>query len=154
MLPILGTRKATQICVIVHDVEASKIKYADFLGVEPPPTVGLGDYAITKTEYMGKPAPEISNKMAFFNLESIQFELIEPNEAKSAWRDFLDEHGEGIHHIAFEVDDLQESITACVDYGLPLIQWGHYGDASGGYAYLDASKELKCCIELLCTYKK
>jgi len=153
MLPILGTRRATQVCVIVNDVEASKKKYAEFLGVEVPPTVGLGDFAVTQTEYMGKPAPEISNKMAFFSLESLQFELIEPNEAKSTWRDFLEEKGEGIHHIAFEVEDLQKSIQDCKDYGLVLTQWGHYGDGSGGYAYLDATKELGCFIELLCTYK-
>ena len=141
-------------CVIVHDVETAKRKYADFLGVEVPPTVESGDFAITQIEYMGKPAPDAGCKMAFFNLESIQYEIIEPNAARSTWRDFLEEHGEGLHHIAFEVDDLNKSIKDCEDYGFPLTQRGNYGDGSGGYAYLDATKELKCFIELLCSYKK
>ena len=153
MKEILGTSTAKQIGMIVNDVESSKRKYAELLGVEVPPTIDAGDYVITKTEYMGHPAPEAGCKMAFFDMGAIQFELIEPNAAKSTWRDFLEENGEGMHHLAYETDDLQEGIKACEIFGLKLTQWGHYGDGSGGYAYFDATKELKCFIELLCTYK-
>ena len=152
--PILGTRKPAQIAIIVKDVEEMKRRYAKFWDVEVPPTVDAGVYEVTKTEYMGKPAPEAGCKMAFFDLESIQFEIIEPNEAQSTWRDFLEEHGEGLHHIAFRVMDIHEGIKACEDFGMKLTQWGLYGDASGAYAYLDATKDLGCFIELLCDFQK
>ena len=153
-MSILGNIKPSQIAIIVNDVEATKRKYAEFWGVEVPPTIDAGAFDVTQTEYKGKPAPEAGCNMAFFDLEAIQFEIIEPNSAQSTWRDFLEEHGEGLHHIAFEVKDLQEGMKACTDFGMELTQWGHYGDGSGGYAYFDATKDLKCFIELLCTYEK
>ena len=154
MGPLLGTTKPSQIAIIVHDVEEVKKKYAEFWGVEVPPTIDAGEYAVTKTEYMGKPAPDAGCKMAFFDLESIQFEIIQPNEAQSTWRDFLEENGEGLHHLAFDVEDIHEAMQKCKDFGMELTQWGNYGDGSGAYAYFDARKDLKCFIELLCTFKK
>lgn len=147
--PLLGTRKPAQIAIVVNDVEEVKRAYAEFLGVEVPPTVDAGTYEVSKTEYMGKPAPEAGCKMAFFNLETLDLEIIEPNAAQSTWRDFLEEKGEGLHHIAFRVADLHKSIKDCEDFGMKLTQWGYYGDASGCYAYLDACETLGCFIELL-----
>ncbi len=152
--PILGTRKPSQVAIIVKDLETVKRKYAAFWDVEVPPTVDAGVYEVTQTEYMGKTAPEAGCKMAFFDLESLQFEIIQPNEAQSTWRDFLEQKGEGLHHIAFDVADLRESIKACEDFGMKLTQWGKYGDASGAYAYMDATEQLGCFIELLCSFKK
>jgi catechol 2,3-dioxygenase-like lactoylglutathione lyase family enzyme len=152
--PILGTTKPTQIAVIVKDVEQAKRKYAAFFGVDLPPTVDAGDYRITQTRYRGEPAPDAGCKMAFFDLQSIQFELIEPNAARSTWRDFLEEKGEGLHHMAFDVKDLDESVAACEALGMTLTQRGYYGDASGAYAYVDATQDLGCFIELLCSFGK
>jgi methylmalonyl-CoA/ethylmalonyl-CoA epimerase len=154
MKPVLDTRKPAQIAVIVRDVETVKRKYAAFWGMEVPPTVDAGAYEVTKTEYMGKPAPDAGCMMAFFDLESIQFEIIQPNEARSTWRDFLEEKGEGLHHIAFNVEDIHLGIKACENFGMKLTQWGYYGDASGAYAYMDATTMLGCFIELLCSFKK
>ena len=153
MKPILGTHKLSQIAVIAKDVEATKRKWAEFLGVDIPPTVDAGEYAVTKTEYMGKPAPEACCKMAFFNLEGCDFEIVQPNEARSTWRDFLEQRGEGLHHIAFQVEDIHEGIRACQEFGMVLTQWGNYGDGSGAYAYFDATESLNCFIELLCSFK-
>jgi catechol 2,3-dioxygenase-like lactoylglutathione lyase family enzyme len=154
MLPLLGTRKPAQVAIIVHDVEEAKKKYAAFWGVEVPPTVDAGAYEMTKTEYYGVPNEEAGCLMAFFDLEALQFEIIQPNKAQSTWRDFLEKHGEGLHHMAFIVDDLFKSMEDMKKAGYELTQWGNYSDGSGGYAYFDATRDLKCFIELLSTYKK
>ena len=150
MAGILGTNIVTQVAVVVKDIETTKVKYAQFFGVEPPPTVGSGDYAVTQVTYKGRPAPEAGCKMAFFNVgQNVMLELIEPNGVKSIWQDFLDEKGEGIHHIAFGVKNTDEKIVVAEDFGMSVIQRGKYGDASGEYTYLDATADLKCVIELL-----
>ena len=88
--------------------------------------------------------------MVFFDLvPGVQMELIEPNEAPSVWRDFLNENGEGIHHIAFNVTGMEEVIKELEAEGVNLVQYGKYGDASGHYAYMDGHKDYKCLIELL-----
>ena len=149
---ILGTRKPCHIGMIVSDIETAKIKVAQFHGVEVPPTVGAGDYAVTKTIYKGNPAPDASCQMAFFNLDNIQLELIEPNKADSTWHDHLVQHGEGMHHLGFIVDDFFAYVEKMKQAGYELTQWGYYGSGDGAYAYFDCTKDLKMYIELLANF--
>lgn len=152
MQSILDMKNLSQVAVICKDVEATKRQYALFLGMDVPPTCDGGPFEITQCEYMGQPSPESNCKMAFFNLNNIQLELIEPNGKPSTWQDFLDETGGGIHHIAFQVKDMPEAIRACQEFGMKLTQRGKYNDASGEYAYLDSRGQLGCFVELLCSY--
>lgn len=73
--------------------------------------------------------------------------MIEPDEQPSIWRDYLNEHGEGPHHIAFVIDGMKEKITLLEKRGMPLAQKGEY--TGGRYAYMDATRDLKLWIELL-----
>lgn len=153
-LPVLGTYTPSQVAIICHDIDATKTAYANFLGKEIPPTVSAGDYAVTKTEYYGEPNPDAASLLAFIELGNITLELIQPNEAKSTWRDFLEKNGEGLHHLAFNVEDIHKAMDDMKAQGFELTQFGYYGDASGAYAYFDATKQLKCFIELLCSFPK
>lgn len=93
--------------------------------------------------------------MAFFDVgPGLQLELIQPGDAPSTWRNYLNEKGEGIHHVAFNVNDSKEAIASCEAFGLSLEQHGVYGDGSGEYNYINGEKDLKCIVELLENYKK
>lgn len=151
---ILGVSTPCQVGMITADIEKAKKKWAAFLGVEEPEARWCGDYAVCKTEYMGQPAPEANSKLAFFDLPNIQLELIEPNQARSTWRDYLEKHGEGVHHYGYQVKDIYAGIEKMKAAGYPLAQFGFYGDASGAYAYFDCTKDLGCFIELLCSFPK
>ena len=96
MAGTVGTHLFAQVGFIVKDIEETKRKWAAFLGVEVPETQPCGDYAVTQTVFEGKPAPEADSLLAFFDVgPGLQLELIQPNEAPSTWRNFLNEHGEG-----------------------------------------------------------
>ena len=152
MSGIAGTNLVAQVGLIVKNVEETKRKWAEFLGVEVPETQPIGDYAVTKTEYQGEPAPKAYCWIAFFDVgPGLQLELIQPNEEPSTWRDYLEQNGEGIHHIAFQVKDSRLAVTKAEAAGLKLVQRGVYGDGSGEYNYLDAP-DLKCLIEFLESY--
>lgn len=154
MAGILGDTKLIQVGIIVKNLEESRAKYAAFLGVPEPPICDGGDFAVTGTVVNGEPAPEANCRMAFFDAgNGMQIELIEPNQAKSTWRDFLEQHGEGIHHLGFAVKGSEEKIAACQAAGMPCTQRGKYGDGSGEYAYMDATGDLKCFIETLESYR-
>ena len=154
MAGVVGTNLFAQVGFIVRDVEATKRKWAAFLGVDVPETQPVGDYEITGTTFMGQPAPKANCNMAFFDVgPGLQLELIEPNEEPSTWRNFLNEHGEGMHHIAFQVRDSARQVANAEAAGLKLVQHGVYGDGGGEYNYLDAP-ELKCIVELLESYKR
>lgn len=148
---ILDAARFAQVGFVVNNIEETKHKFAMLFGCEPPETQSGGTYDITQTTIGGVPAPEAGCKLAFFNLSSgVQLELIEPNGCPSTWKEFLDTQGEGIHHIAFVVNDtdlaikqLREKFDAVVE------QQGNYGDGTGRYTYLSTFKTLKCRIELL-----
>ncbi|MCL2107728.1 MAG: VOC family protein [Oscillospiraceae bacterium] len=153
MAGTVGTNILTQVGFIVEDIEATKQKFAEFLGLPVPPHFDGGKFEVTQTQVKGKPAPEANCLMAFFDVgANLQIELIQPNETPSVWRDFLNEKGEGIHHLAFGVRGMDKMILNCENFGMTCVQRGKYGDGGGEYAYLDAYKDLKCLVELLESY--
>ena len=153
MAGIIDTSILTQVGFIVKDIKASKKKFAEFLGLPVPDHFDGGKFEVTGTLVKGKPAPDANCLLAFFDVgPNVQIELIQPNEAPSVWRDFLDERGEGIHHLAFHIEGMDKMIVNCENFGMKCVQWGKYGDGSGEYAYLDAYGDLKCLVELLENY--
>jgi methylmalonyl-CoA/ethylmalonyl-CoA epimerase len=142
----IGTTIITQIGIVVRDIEKTARAYADVFGV-PVPSVQVTD-GLDKahTRYMGEPS-EAKAKLAFISFGQVTVELIEPIGAPSTWQDFLDEHGEGVHHIAFVVKGMDEHIATLTAQGVPLVQKGDY--TGGRYAYLDGAPRLGVLIELL-----
>ena len=138
-----------QIGFIVENLEETKHKVAKFLNVPVPQTVNSGEYAVTQTEYRGQPAPEAQCYMAFFYFGNLQVEFIQPNDAPSAWREFLETKGEGMHHLAFKAKGMKKDIQNFDDFGYPLLQKGEYRGGNGRYAFFDTIKDLKFFIELL-----
>jgi catechol 2,3-dioxygenase-like lactoylglutathione lyase family enzyme len=150
----LGTDVVTQVALVVKDIEAVKTRYAALLGCPVPPTVTGGAYEVSRTVYHGAPAPRAGCQMAFFDVSpTTQLEIIQPNGEPSAWQDYLDEHGEGVHHLAFGVTNTSARLEAATaEFGWTVIQRGQYGDASGEYAYLDSYADLKVYLETLESY--
>ena len=48
MAGIIGTNVVAQVGFIVKDIEVTKRKWAEFLGVDVPETRPIGDYAVTQ----------------------------------------------------------------------------------------------------------
>lgn len=153
MAGIIESNVLTQVGIIVRDIETSKQKFAEFFGVDAPPHFDGGAFEVTGTEVLGQAAPKANCWMAFFDAgPGVQIELIQPNGEASAWQDHLDQHGEGIHHIAFNIKGMDGQIKSLEGFGMKLLQRGKYGNAMGEYAYFDATEDLKCVIELLENY--
>lgn len=149
---ILDTSKFSQVGYVVNNLEESIEKYEKLFGCKPVKVKeNSGPYEITKTTVFGEPAPKADCRMAFFDLvNGVQIELIEPNQEPSAWRNGLNEDGEGIHHLAFNVDDAEEVANRLVsEMGGVIEQVGNYGNGSGRYIYVAVKNTLKCRIELL-----
>lgn len=60
-------------------------------------------------------------KTAFFEVGEVHLELLEPTSADSPIAKFLEKNGEGIHHIAFRVDDVVGQLKQASDSGVQLI---------------------------------
>jgi len=60
-------------------------------------------------------------KTAFFKVGQTKLELLEPTSEESAVAKFIEKKGEGVHHIAFRVDNIAEALTECESKGVQLI---------------------------------
>jgi catechol 2,3-dioxygenase-like lactoylglutathione lyase family enzyme len=144
---LLGTNVVTQVGILVHDIEKSIKEFAAVLGMEEPGYVVTGPIEETMAEYRGQPC-DARAKLAFFHVGgNLTLELIEPDEKPSTWREDLDKYGEGVHHLAFNIKGMKQTIARLEANGIPLVQKGEY--QGGRYAYLDSRKTLKTLIELL-----
>lgn len=146
MTDALGDKRITQIGIIVRDIEATSQAYAGLLGIEVPHWFLTDSEDVAQTRYLGEPT-QARAKLAFFDMGSVQLELIEPVGAPSTWQAFLDEHGEGVHHIAFQIKGMGNHVDLLADRDMPLVQKGEY--TGGRYAYIDSTAQLKLMLELL-----
>ena len=147
----MKTDQVVQIGFLVKDIEKTARAWADFLGVEMPEIFMTGPQEETHAVYRGKPCPG-RIRQACMDLANIQLELIEPiGEEPSYWQECLDRDGEGLHHIAFRMDDSERELKEFEQQGHPVMQQGEWKEEphNGFYAYLDMQDSLKCVIELL-----
>lgn len=66
--------------------------------------------------------PSESIRVAFIDAGNVKLELLEPIDESSTIAKFLDKRGQGIHHVAFSVDDIQTRIRELKDKGVKMIQ--------------------------------
>lgn len=141
-----GKANITQIGVVVKDIEKASEKWASILGFSEVPTVIITDgYDKANTQFKGKPT-NARAKLAFFRLENITIELIEPVGKKSTWYKHLKKHGEGFHHIAFNVEGMEKNIVYLENRGGKPEQKGDF--TGGSYSYVNMP-ELGIIFELL-----
>ena len=142
-----GSNVICQVGLVVRDIEASIKKYAALFGVEAPPIITTAPESEAHTRYQGAPT-EARAKLAFFKMgEQLSLELIEPIGGPSTWRDFLEQKGEGVHHLAFRVKGTDALTGELAAVGIPVVQQGDY--TGGRYTYLSSEHELAVAVELL-----
>lgn len=147
--PIIQSKTITQVAVVVKDIDKARNAWAAVLGMKVPDVSIAESHFSRPTLYKGSRS-DAKAKLAFFSMDNLQIELIEPMGGKSTWQEFLDTQGEGIHHIAFAVKGIDGVEERFEIQGSPTVQRG--GWDGGAYSYIDASKELGCMLELLENY--
>jgi methylmalonyl-CoA/ethylmalonyl-CoA epimerase len=60
-------------------------------------------------------------KTAFFRIGESKIELLQATDPASAIAKYIDKKGQGIHHVAFDVDDIEAEITRLTNEGFQLI---------------------------------
>ena len=124
-----------QVGIVVKDIKEAIERFSHFgLGPYddptlslPPPTGGIS--------FRDKPLKgEV--KILSTHQGDLELEIFEPIEGKSPWKEFLDTKGEGIHHIAFFVDDIDAEISKLSQQEVEVLLRAKTEDGGGG-AYLD-----------------
>ncbi len=149
--PVLGTRRVCQIAIVVRDIDRAARHWSTFLGLPIPPTITTASGDKVGQTYRGEPS-NARCKLAFFQMDNTVVELIEPLGGASSWQAVLEEKGEGVHHIAFNVVDTAGKTRSLAEQGLSVMHQG--GDpATGQFSYIDSRDKLGVIVELLEGYK-
>ncbi len=142
----IGTNIICQIGLVVRDIERTAKIYADVFGMDVPDVIITDTEDKAHTKFRGAPT-QAQAKPAFFQMGNVSLELVEPIGEPSTWKEFLDEHGEGVHHIAFQIEGMDRVLAYLDSKNIPAIQRGDY--TGGRYAYVDGAPSLGIILELL-----
>lgn len=92
-------------------------------------------------------------KVAFLKIGETKIELLEPLSEASAIHKYLEKNGEGIHHIALEVDDIEARLKHLKENGVRLInEEPKIGAANAKIAFLHPKSSYGVLYEL-CQYE-
>ena len=140
-IPALGfdLPDVDQVAVVVEDIVDGMDRYGAILGVEPWTVYRFEPPDLTDQTYYGE---DVENGMllALAEVGGIMIELIEPTIGPNIYQDHLEEHGEGLHHIAYfgwDEEETYDIIDQFTNAGISIIQSGDY--AGTEYWYLDTA---------------
>lgn len=134
-----------QVAVVVKNLDESVKKYADEYGIGPWAIYDFNPETV-KDMIIRDKKEGYAMRIALCNIGNVQWELIEPEDEKSIYAEFLREHGEGLHHVAFAVEDYDEAMKFFRSKGLKILQSGTWHDFI--YTYLTTEDDLKIIAEI------
>jgi methylmalonyl-CoA/ethylmalonyl-CoA epimerase len=123
-----------QVSIIVRDINKTAKNIANLFGMEVPEVFTLKKFGETYAEYHGVPTDTLI-KLAVFKMGELDLELIEPDDKPSTFKTFLEENGEGVHHLGLVVKDKQQAIKVMDENGVKVRYWGSF--PGGTYTIAD-----------------
>jgi methylmalonyl-CoA/ethylmalonyl-CoA epimerase len=92
--------------IAVRSIDAQRPFYEDSLGAVFEGTEEVADQKV---------------RVGFFRVGDVRLELLEPSDPSSTIAAFLDKKGEGLHHVAYTVDDIEARISELKQGGVRMI---------------------------------
>ena len=123
------------VCIAVKDIEDSLTFYKDVFGAEP-------QKSIEEIEDQGVLA-------ALVRVGGSQIEFIQPLDSSNGVGKFIEKNGESVHHICFEVDNLQNKLHSLDDAGFNLIDKNPREGLSGMIAFIHPKSTKGILYELV-----
>jgi methylmalonyl-CoA/ethylmalonyl-CoA epimerase len=138
-------KRVLQIGVVVRDLQKAMERYWNIFGIGPWDIYTFQPPAVTNTTVRGKPA-QFTMRLALTQVGNIQWELIQPLSGPSVYQEFLDQKGEGLHHVACDVEDFDQTVAALKKHGIGILTGGDTPVDS--FAYMDTEEVLGTPLEI------
>jgi methylmalonyl-CoA epimerase len=98
--------------------------------------------------------PEQKLRTAFLPVGGTEIELLEPTSPDSSVAKFIEKRGEGLHHIAIRVDDIEAALAELKAKGVQLIDETPRNGAGGARIAFVHPKSTHGVLLELCERKK
>lgn len=139
---------AVQIGIVVPNLDQSTQLLQDLFGLGPFRFIEWPNRPDSKYWFRGH-EESIRIKQGFVQAGNLELELIQPLEGeRNAYRQFLDTKGGGIHHVLFEVDDMDAIVAALEPKGVRVLQAGTGIRPGTRWVLLDSTDLVGFLIEL------
>ena len=126
--------RLNHVCIAVRDLEDTLEFYRDLFGLEPSEVRELPDQRV---------------RAALLRVGGTELELIQPTDTDGAIARFIDSRGESLHHICFEVEDLQGKLDLLAGSGARLIDRTPRQGLAGMIAFLHPRSTRGVLVELV-----
>jgi len=122
------------VALIVRSIEDSLGLWRDALALEVETIMDIPDDRV---------------RIAFLGVGESKIELVEPTDDSTGVARFLDQKGEGFHHVCFEVPNLAEALLRLEIGGIELIDSAPRRGAEGPVAFLHPRSCHGVLVELI-----
>ncbi len=127
-------KRMDHVGIVVSDIDATIKTYQDQLGFTLLQRVEI---------------PEQKVMAAFLDAGNSTIELISPTDTESGTAKYLANRGEGTHHVAYEVDDIEAALAELKQQGVRLIDEKPRRGVHGLVAFIHPKASNGMMIELL-----
>ncbi len=139
--------RITQVAVVVKDLRKAMEAYTRIMGWQPWSVYEHKPPILHHQELHGKPT-NYSMLGAEVHCNPIDFEILQPLEGPSIYKEFLEEHGEGLHHVSVvnTAENVEQALEDFRKNGVDVSMSGRLGEGIRFY-YMDTEPVLKMVAE-------
>ena len=137
----------TQICWVSDDIDATERLLSDQFGVGAWTRLPDIHFGPDTTTLRGEPA-DFTIHVSLGYAGDLQLELIQPVSGATIHAEFLAAHGPGLHHVCFDVEDVDAACANAEAAGHPVLMRGSMMGGEIEFAYVDGSAAGAPYVEL------
>lgn len=131
---ICVARHLHHVAIAVNDIEENLKLYRNLFGV-----------SADTIEYI----PDQMVRATMLKIGSSHLEFIQPTDPRGSVARFIERHGETMHHICLEIDNLQAKLDVLANKGVELIDKAPRKGLSGSIAFIHPRSTRGVLIELV-----
>ncbi|MDP2719376.1 MAG: methylmalonyl-CoA epimerase [Dehalococcoidia bacterium] len=121
------------VAIAVKNIDEAMEQYSNAFGFKKVPVVTVADQGV---------------KSAVIPVGNSHIELIEPIDPAGGVAKFIETRGEGIHHVSFEVDNVDDALNSIAAKGVQLIDKKARKGTTGLIGFLHPKSTRGVLIEL------
>ncbi|MHA1913043.1 MAG: VOC family protein [Promethearchaeota archaeon] len=142
----LSNFKVEQLGFVYKDIKKQAEIMETFFGIQKFNILGPIEMEIT---YRGKETKWTAYGGFGRLFNNVEVELIQYEKGESIHKEFLDQGREGLHHVRYDVQDIQAVVKKFEEEGIGVLQTGRLVGLT--YAYMDTESILGIIIEFAAT---
>ena len=131
---ICTAKSINHVCIAVENIVESVNLYVNLFGISLPKIETIADQKV---------------KAAMIHIGNTSLEFIEPVDNESGVAKFIRNKGEGIHHICFEVENIEKSIKKLQNAEVELIDEQPRQGLEGMIAFIHPKSTGNVLVELI-----